>query len=113
MKFSYEDHGSTSVLTVSGELTADQVDAFRRACQDRIENGVSHVVLDIEHLNMIDSAGLELLLWLIDALADKGGHLRIVKPDITVRTILEVTRLDRRFDAHESIESAAKSIRAL
>ena len=36
---------------------------------------------------------------------------RFVKPDPTVTKILEISRLDRRFNIHDTIESAAKSLR--
>jgi len=111
MKLSYEDHETISVLTVSGALSADQVDPFRRACQDRFGTGVRDIVIDMEHLDLIDSAGLELLLWLIDEVADRGGRLKLVNPDETVLTVLRITRLEGRFDIHDSIESAAKSLR--
>ena len=111
MKLSYEDHDTITVLKVSGDLTADQVDAFRRSCQERFEAGIRHVVLDMEHMTFIDSAGLEALLWLIDEVSEHGGQLRLVSPDEAIRKILEVTRLERRFNVHDSIESAAKSLR--
>jgi anti-sigma B factor antagonist len=111
MKLSYEDHDTISVLTVSGELTADQADGFRRACQERFQAKIRDVVLDMEHLTLVDSAGLELLLWLIDEVGDHNGQLKLVNPDEHVRKILEITRLERRFDIHETIEQAAKSLR--
>jgi anti-sigma B factor antagonist len=111
MKLSYEDHNTVTVLTMSGELTADQSDAFRRACQERLNAGIRDVVLDMEYLTLIDSAGLELLLWLVDEVADRNGQVRLVNPDETVRKIFQLTRLDRRFNVHTSIESAAKSLR--
>ncbi len=111
MKLSYEDHDTITVLTVSGELTVDQADSFRRSIQERLEAGIRHVVLNMQHVTYVDSAGLEALLWAMDEAAARGGHLRLVAPDPTVRTILHVTRLERRFHVHDSIESAAKSLR--
>ncbi len=111
MKLSYEDHGSITVITLSGELTVDQVDTFRRSCQDRFTAGIRDVVLDLEHLSFVDSAGLEVLLWVVDEASERAGQVRLVKPDTTVGKILEISRLDRRFNIHESIESAAKSLR--
>src|SRR5438552_4018209 len=111
MKLSYEDHGAVTVLTISGELTADQGDAFRRTCQDRLGSGIRDVVLDVEHMNLVDSAGLESLLWLLDTVSDRSGQLRLVRPDETVRKILQLTRLEKRFNIHQNIESAAKSLR--
>jgi anti-sigma B factor antagonist len=111
MKLSYEDHNAVSVLTLSGELTSDQADSFRRSCQDRFQANIRDIVLDLEHLSLIDSTGLESLLWLSEELGDRSGQLRLVNPDETIRKILEVTRLERRFNIHNSIESAAKSLR--
>lgn len=111
MKLSYEDHGAVTVLTVSGELTTDQTDSFRRTCQDRFGSGIRDVVLDIEHLNLVDSAGLESLLWLLDEVSERNGQLRMVKPDDMVRKVLHLTRLEKRFNIHQSIETAAKSLR--
>jgi anti-sigma B factor antagonist len=111
MKFSYEDHGTTAVITLSGELTADQADRFRRSCQERFTSGIRDVVINMEHLTLVDSAGLELLLWLREEAAERRGALKLVRPDTTVSKILEVTRLDRRFDVHATVEAAAKSLR--
>jgi anti-anti-sigma factor len=111
MKLSYEDHDTITVLKISGDLTADQVDAFRRSCQDRFEAGIQHVVLNMEHMAFIDSAGLEALLWILEAAAEHGGQLRLVRPDPIVDKILEISRLDKRFNIHDTIESAAKSLR--
>ena len=47
MKLSYEDHDTITVLTLSGDLSADQTDAFRRSCQDRLDAGNRHVVLHL------------------------------------------------------------------
>ena len=69
------------------------------------------LVLDMEYLTLIDSAGLELLLWLSEESAKRNGQIRLVNPDDTVSRILHLTRLDRHFAVHESVESAAKSLR--
>lgn len=111
MKHSYEDHGNISVVTLSGELTSDQADVFRRALTDRFAAGMRSIVLQLEHLEAIDSAGLELLLWLIDEVSDRQGFLRLVKPDDHIRKVLAITRLEKRFNIHDTVESAAKSLR--
>ena len=111
MKLSYEDHSTISVVTISGELTSDQSDAFRRACQDRLNSGAMHLILELEYLTLIDSAGLELLMWLLEEMAKKRGQLRLVRPDDNVTKALHLTRLDRRFTICETVEEAARSLR--
>lgn len=111
MKISFQDFEHVSVLTLSGEFTADDLDAFRRVVQDRLQQGARHVVLHCEHLEFVDSAGLESLLELQEDLGGRGGQLRLVKPDATVSTILELTRLDLALEAHDDLEGAVRSLR--
>ena len=111
MNFSFEDHGNTTVLTLSGQLTNDQSDTFRRSCFEKLNKGTQNIVLNLEHLTLVDSAGLEVLLALRDEISKHNGQLRLVQLDETIQKILEITRLDRRFEVHDSVESAAKTLR--
>jgi len=111
MKISYEEHGQVCVLTMSGNFTSDQVDQFVRTTEDRLAAGCRHFVLDMGHVAIVDSAGLEAMLDLGDRLTSCGGRMMLVNLDEVVRRILEVTRLEREFDLHESVESAARSLR--
>lgn len=112
MKVSFEDHDQITVLTMSGALTADQQDSFRRVCEERFDAGIRDVVLDIEHLGRVDSIGLEMMLWLQDEVVTRFGRLKLVKPDDLMMMTLRATRLDRRFDVHDTVEAAAKSLRS-
>jgi anti-anti-sigma factor len=111
MKLSYQDYDSICVLTLSGEYTADDVDQFDRVISERIANGARHMLLDCEHLEFVDSAGLESWLRLRARIGDEGGQLRLVKPDDSVSTILRLTRLEKAFEPHATIESAVRSVR--
>ena len=110
MKISFEDHDRTTVVVVKGVLTSDETDTFRRACLERMTDGKSEIVLDLHELEMIDSAGLELLLWLSDEVANHGGQLRLVRPSNAVAKIFSITRLEQRFNMHDSVEAAARSL---
>lgn len=111
MKISSQQFDRVAVLTLSGEFTADDADQFRRVLADKTRAPVRHVVLDCEHLEFIDSKGLEAWLALQETLGVAGGQLRLVRPDETVRTILGLTRLDKALEHHESLESAVRSLR--
>ncbi|MFK7960025.1 MAG: STAS domain-containing protein [Phycisphaerales bacterium] len=111
MTIEIEDHGDTSVIRLTGGLTMDHTDALRRQCDERIASGMRSAVLDLELLDGADSEGLETLLWLDDLVGAAGGRLRLARANDIVKTILQVTRLDGRFDVHPDIESAARSLR--
>jgi len=111
MKLSYQDYDSICVLTLSGEFTADDVDQFERVTAERLANGARHVLLDCEHLEFVDSAGLETWLRLGERVGGGGGQLRLVNPEDSVATILSLTRLNKAFEPHPTIESAVRSVR--
>ncbi len=111
MKISAQEFEHIAVLTLSGEFTADDLESFRRESEERIRAGARHIVLDCQHLEFIDSGGLEACLSLQEIVGDQGGQLRLIAPDETVATILQLTRLDFALEAHESLERAVRSLR--
>jgi len=111
VKLSFHEYEHVCVLTVSGEYTDEDVEVFRRTVGERLDNGARHILLDCEHLEFIDSAGLESWLRLRELIGQTGGQVRLIKPDENVHTILKLTRLDRAFETHETLESAVRSVR--
>lgn len=112
MKVSTQDHAHICVLTLSGEFVVDDADTFHRALGNRIDAGTTrHVILDCEHLEFLDSGALELLLDLQQRLAGASGALRLAQTDETVRTILNLTRLESALECCETIEDAVRSLR--
>lgn len=111
MKLSHQDYEHVTVLTLSGDYTADDVEQFTRAVSDRRAAGARDVLLDCENLEFIDSAGLESWLRLQERVGEAGGQVRLVRPDEVVRKILSLTRLDLAFEAHPTLEAAVRSLR--
>jgi anti-anti-sigma factor len=52
--------------------------------------------LSLVRARMVDSVGLNLLVWLIKQLRDRQGRLRILLSDPNVQRTFEFTRLDRQ-----------------
>lgn len=111
MKLSHEDYDQLTVMTMKGDLVNDEADRFRRSVLDRFEAKVRDFVLDLGQLDGVDSAGLEALLWLQDQAAERLGQVRLAACPEHVQTILEMTRLSGRFDCHDEIENAIRSMR--
>jgi anti-sigma B factor antagonist len=111
MKLTYEDYDRLTVMTVRGDLTAEQTDEFRKAAIDRFAADVRDFVLDVAGMEFVDSKGLEALLWLQDQCADRLGQIRFAVVTETVGKIFEITRLAPRFDCHADVDMAIKSLR--
>ncbi len=111
MNVRFEEHGTLCVVDLAGELVGDSVDQVKRACMERVQTGVTDLILDLSETVLIDSMGLETLLDLADATSHKGGRCVIAAPDTGVRSVLEITRLHERMEIHAGVEQAARLIR--
>jgi len=111
MKMSFQEYDHITVLTLSGEFTADDTEQFQRGVKERVKSGAKDVLVDCGHLEFVDSAGLESWLRLQEELGMTGGQFRLINPEDSVKKILELTRLDLAFESHETVEQAVKSLR--
>jgi len=109
MNITSESHLAATVLCINGDLTSDNCDRFQRDVRETAENFSSNIIIDCSSLQLIDSVGLESLLWLTDELTRAGNQLRFAVVPTSVESVFELTRLDRVFSVHESVEHAARS----
>ena len=103
------NYGSVTVLTIKGELTGDTLDDFIEQRDQVLGQGRCHLVADCNTTSAFDSAGLELLCATRRACEQLKGTLKLCSLDETGRKILEITRLDRKFEVHDDLDSAVRS----
>jgi anti-sigma B factor antagonist len=83
---------------------------------ERIENFLHtldkvQIVLDLNDVEQIDSAGLTAIVNSQETLRALGGDVKISTTSTVNRKILEITRLDRQLEVFESVIDAVKSYR--
>jgi anti-sigma B factor antagonist len=106
MNLSSEIFGNVIVVHAPEELAAEAAQQFE-AYLPTVER--ENVVLDVDKTEILDSAGLAALLNCQDALAGRGGRMKISAANATNRKILEVTRIDRQIEVFSSVIDAVKS----
>ena len=112
MAIKVEDYSNVCVILLAGDLAADASAAVRAAVEERIEQRrIVDFVVDFEKADFIDSEGLETLLWLKRRCEDLFGQTKLVNLDENCRKILEITRLEHRFECHGDLAGALKTMR--
>jgi anti-anti-sigma factor len=106
-----EDYDHVSVLGITGEFTADAVDTFKKQVEERLGRKVRFFVIDLQQTTFLDSKGLETLAWVQEQCDERLGTVRLCNPDETCRKILQITRLDSRFDVFADVTEAVKTMR--
>lgn len=64
------------------------------------------VVLQLDHVEFIDSSGLGALVRLIQAARSKGGDVKLSGVPAKIRKTMEMTRLLPQFETYDSVEEA-------
>jgi len=111
MSINVSQYEHVTVLTTKEDLAGEAVDALRHKFDKCLEEGRCHLVVDCTAIDAIDSAGLEALLAAQHRCEDALGVVKLCGLDETCAKILEITRLNRRFEVFDNLESAVKSFR--
>jgi anti-sigma B factor antagonist len=80
--------------------------SLRSLVTETVESGRNHIVVDLSTTDFIDSSGLGALVAGLKTARQAGGDLRIAKPSEQVRTVLQLTNLDRVLRPAASIQGA-------
>ena len=110
MKCSAEQHGQIAIINVKGDVILDHVEQLQKLVDQHIAKQARDFVLEVSEVEFIDSAGLEALIRLQDQCSDVLGQVRLVGVQENVSEILRITRLKPRFDSHETVDLAIKSL---
>ena len=107
-----EDYSNVCVINLDGDVTAEACQQVRATVEARVEQRrIVDFVIDFEKVDFIDSEGLETLLWLKRRSEDLFGQIKLVNLKENVHKILEITRLEHRFECHADLAGALKTMR--
>lgn len=109
MPVNVAQYNNVAVLAVKEELTGEAVPGFVQAAQKCLADGQCQIVVDGTHLEGLDSSGLEALVDLQNQCEERLGTVKLCHFDAVCSKILEITRLSRRFEMFDDLESAVKS----
>lgn len=86
------------VLKLSGKLMIGEGDALlREKMEGLVDSGHRRIVLDLEDVPYVDSAGLGEIVRCYTSLQRKNGLLKLRKPSKRIQELINVTRLSKFF----------------
>ena len=107
-----EEYSGVCVLNVQGELAGEDCAKLRKTVEDAIDaRHIINFVVDFQKTPFVDSEGLETLCFIKARCDELFGLFKLAALDETCQKILEITRLDRRFDVDPDVTAAVKSMR--
>lgn len=96
------------VLQLQGSLEVDLQGMLKEKIEE-ISGKESDIVLDFSEVTFIDSSCLGALVSSVKSLRGKKGDLKLSCLQEDVRSIFQITRLDKIFEIFENVEEAIES----
>jgi anti-sigma B factor antagonist len=90
---------AVTVLVLRGDLDLATASELREALVEVIGDG-ARIVIDMEALDFLDSAGLGILVGGLKRARSHGGELELICSSRAVLKPIEITGLDRVFTIH-------------
>jgi anti-sigma B factor antagonist len=97
------------ILSLKGRLTVGEASAVREKVSEVAAAGHVNVILNLEHVEYIDSTGLGALVICFTSLKKAGGALKLVNPNKRNVELLLLTKLHTIFEVFSDEQDAVNS----
>jgi anti-anti-sigma factor len=101
--------GAVDLIRGDGPINAENVERLAGLFQESAARGQPFVVLDLEKVPLLDSAGLELLLEYRESFQQLGGALKLSGANPLCEDILSITGVGACFEMFQESVSALGS----
>ena len=91
MKISNTEENGVTIVGLAGDLDTNTSPEVEGALVDAITAGATQIVINLENLNYVSSAGLRILLATANKLRAGGGELRLCCLNEIVEEVFEIS----------------------
>ena len=95
-----------TILDVEGDLTYANQAVFKAAAEKVKQTGCRHLIVNLEQVRFVDSAGLGLLVLVSQSFKLLQAQVSILKPQSYVREIMSLANIPKLIPIFESEEDA-------
>lgn len=74
---------------------------------------VNKLIIDLSEVEYCDSSGLSAILLAYRILQSEEGHIRIAAPTKNVKSLIEISQLDRILPIFENVDKAIEDLKSL
>ena len=108
MAFETRTEGGSEVVVIDdARLDAATAERFKGYLFEQIEQGPSHIVIDLSEVRFMDSSGLSVLVAGLKKLGD-SGQMALAAPQPAVKDLFDLTSMNQLFTIKDSVAEAVK-----
>jgi anti-anti-sigma factor len=104
-------HGRITILELHGNLSGGpEADSFRKRHIQLVEGGAIYQILNLEHVKLIASHGVGMMIGARKRCAEAGGRLVACEPSKRQRSLFNLYQIQRIIDVYQTEAEAIASI---
>ena len=88
---------TTEVFAPEGDVVAAKLPELRAKLRELVAAGVLHLTLDLSGTQMVDSAGIGLLISAHNSLKKAGGELAVIHASKDIMELFKTMRIHQHF----------------
>jgi len=110
MKANVRQIGDVSVVDLAGKITIGEGDVFlREKVTELLDGGNARILLNLERVKYMDSAGIGELVACYKRAKEKNGTVKLLNPSGKVYDLLQLTKLEEVFETFRDEKEALVS----
>jgi len=106
MPMKVETKNGLTVCYVEGEIDINTSPGFKKSFDKLISSKAPKVVMSLSKVTYVDSSGLATLVEILKNMRSYGGRLKLSDMSSKIKSLFEITKLDRLFDIVSDEEDA-------
>lgn len=107
--FRVESQGAVDVVSIAGPLNLENAPSFVETIERGLPGGQPMVVVDMQEVPLLDSAGLEALVDKHQSTQLQGGSIKLASLSQLCQEILRITKIDEKIETYPDVKTAVGS----
>jgi len=106
MAMKTESKNGLVVCRVEGEIDITRSPDLKKAFDKLISQKTPKIVVELSKVSYVDSSGLATLVGILKGMRSYGGRMKLAGMSQKVKSLFEITKLDKLFEIAASEEEA-------
>ncbi len=111
MEHKVHDDSGITILDLSGEVDVSHAPQLRDILVDLLEKHNGRLLINMEDVIYIDSAGLSVLIAAHRKAQSANGFLGLSNPQVGVQKVFQLTRMSKVFQIFPTVEEGVNTLK--
>lgn len=112
MNISVSEEQGITIIALAGKIMGGpEAGQVNEVIHNLLDQNKTKLIIDLEHVEWMNSSGLGILIGVVTTLKNNGGKLALTHVSERIRNLLRITKLTDIFPHYPDTESAMSALK--